>query len=140
MNDIKVSCIDSRRSAIDSFYTGTDERILNMIDDFFKRLEEFAKTCSDVSDFETKFQKSPLALEYTNLFTKVMGGQIDAKREAKEAAMYTGEEIVDDITHRAKMEARQEAYDTVRDIPVIGDAMTVKWHFDLFSRFRKKKD
>ena len=69
-----------------------------------------------------------------------MGGQIDAKREAKEAAMYTGEEIVDDITHRAKMEARQEAYDTVRDIPVIGDAMTVKQHFDLFSRFRKKKD
>ena len=35
MNDIKVSCIDSRRSAIDSFYTGNDEKILNMMDDFF---------------------------------------------------------------------------------------------------------
>ena len=38
------------------------------------------------------------------------------------------------------MDARQEAYDTIRDIPIVGDAMTVKQHFDFFSRFRKKKD
>lgn len=140
MNDIKTCCIDSRRSAIDSTYTGNDQQILNMIDDFFKKLEEFAKDCSDVSDFETKFQTSPLAQDYTNLFTKIMGSEIDAKREAKEAATYTREEIVDNLTHRARMEARQEAYDAVRDIPVIGDTMTFKQHFDFFSRFKKKKD
>ena len=83
MNDIKVSCIDSRRNAVNSSYTGNDEKILNMIADFFKRLEEFAKDCNDVADFEVKFQKSPLAQEYTSLFTKIMGSQIDAKSEAR---------------------------------------------------------
>ena len=120
MNDIKVSCIDSRRSAIESSYTGNDEKILNMIDDFFKRLEEFANDCSDVSDFETKFQASPLSNEYTKLFTKIMGSEIDTKREAREAAQFTGEQIADDLTHRARMEARMGAESALRNTPIVG--------------------
>lgn len=140
MNDIKTCCIDSRRSAIDSTYTGNDEKILNMIDDFFNRLEQFASECSDVSDFETKFQTSALAQEYTSLFTKVMGGEIDAKSEAKEVAKYAGEELIDDATHTVRMQARMQAEDTLRRTPIVGDVMTAKQHFDFFSRFKKKKD
>lgn len=55
MNDIKTCCIESRRVAINSSYNGNDEKILNMIDNFFKKLEEFATTCVDVADFENKF-------------------------------------------------------------------------------------
>lgn len=108
-NDIKVSCIDSRRMAIDSTYEGNDPKILEMIDELFKKIEEFSKECSDVADFEAKFATSPLSGEYTNLFTKIMGGNVDLKKEAKEGAMYAGSEIVDDMTHTARMQARMEA-------------------------------
>ena len=139
-NNIKVSCIDSRRTAIDSTYTGNDEKILNMIDDFFKRLEEFAKDCKDVADFETKFQASPLSNQYNSLFTKILGGEIDAKKEAKDAALYADEDIADSATHTARMHARMEAESALRNTPIVGDVMTAKQHFDFFSRFKKKKD
>lgn len=140
MNDIKVSCIDSRRTAIESTYTGNDEKILNMIDDFFKRLEEFAKDCKDVTDFETKFQASPLSGEYTQLFTKVMGGGVDAKKEAKDAALYAAEDIADSATHNVRMHARMEAESALRNAPIVGNVMTAKQHFDLFSSFKRNKD
>ena len=139
-NNIKISCIDSRRSAIESSYTGSDEKILSMIDDYFKKLEEFAKNCTDVSDFETKFQESPLSQEYTKLFTKVMGGGIDARAEAKDAALYAAEDIADSATHTVRMQARMETESALRNTPIVGDVMTAKQHFDFFSRFRKKKD
>ena len=140
MNDIKTCCIDSRKSAITSTYTGNDEKILNMINDFFKRLEEFAKDCSDVSDFETKFQSSPLSQEYSALFTKVMGGGIDAKAEASEAVAYAAEDIVDSVSLRARRKTREQVESGLRNTPIIGDVMEAKQHFDLFSRFKKKKD
>ena len=139
-NDIKVSCIDSRRMAIDSTYEGNDPKILEMIDELFKKIEEFSKECSDVADFEAKFATSPLSGEYINLFTKIMGGNVDLKKEAKEGAMYAGSEIVDDMTHTARMQARMEAEKTLRNAPIIGDVMTAKQHFDFFSRFKSKKD
>lgn len=140
MNDIKVSCIDSRRTAIDSTYTGNDEKILNMIDDFFKRLEEFSKDCKDVADFEAKFQASPLSGEYNKLFTKILGGEVDVKAEAKDAALYAAEDIADSATHNVRMHARMEAESALRNTPIVGDVMTAKQHFDLFNRFKKNKD
>lgn len=140
MNDIKTCCIDSRRTAIASTYTGKDEKILSMIDDFFNRLEEFAKECKDVTDFETKFQSSPLSQEYNALFTKVMGGGIDTKSEVRDAAKYAVEDVADSISLRARRETREQVESELRNTPVIGDVMTAKQHFDFFSRFKKKKD
>ena len=140
MNDIKTCCIDSRRTAIASTYTGNDEKILSMIDDFFNRLEEFAKECKDVSDFETKFQSSPLSQEYNALFTKIMGGGIDTKSEVCDAAKYAVEDVADSISLRARRETREQVESELRNTPVIGDVMTAKQHFDFFSRFKKKKD
>ena len=36
--------------------------------------------------------------------------------------------------------ARQDIYNKARDIPVVGEALTAKQHFDFFSRFKKKDD
>ncbi len=36
--------------------------------------------------------------------------------------------------------AKEDALSKARSIPLIGDAMTAKQHFDFFNRFRKKKD
>lgn len=117
MNDIKVSCIDSRKMALMSSYEGNDPKILNMIDEFFDRVEVFAKDCTDVADFETKFASSPLNTEYTNMFTKIMGGNIDLKKEAREEVLFTGEQIVDDLTHQARMDARSSVESTLRNTP-----------------------
>ena len=54
MNDIVKLSIQSRRDAIFNTYDITDEKTLKMIDDYFKRLEEFAKDCSDYSQVISK--------------------------------------------------------------------------------------
>lgn len=140
MNDIKTCCIDSRRSAIDSTYMGNDEKILDMIDDFFKRLEEFAKDCNDVADFEAKFQSSPLSQEYTSLFTKIMGGEVDTKSQVGDVFKDAAEDVVDSVSLRARRETREQVESGLRNTPIVGDVMTAKQHFDFFSRFKKKKD
>lgn len=72
------------------------------------------------------------------MFTKIMGGNIDLKKEAREEVLFTGEQIVDDLTHQARMDARSSVESTLRNTPIIGDVMTAKQHFDLFSRFKRK--
>lgn len=139
-NEIKTCCIDSRKSAIMSSCGDASEKTMNMIDDYFKRLEEFASTCNDVADFEAKFPANPLSQEYTNLFTKVVGGEVDVKEEARDACKYVGEDIADSLSLRARRETREKIESGLRGTPVVGDVMTAKQHFDFFNRFRKKKD
>lgn len=74
------------------------------------------------------------------MFTKILGGNIDLKKETKEDVMFAGEELVDDLTHQARMDARSNVESTLRNTPIIGDVMTAKQHFDLFNRFKKKDE
>lgn len=144
MNDIKTNCIDSRRNAIFASYNVKDSGTLKMIDDYFVKLEEFSKSCTDVMDFETKFSTSPLAKEYGDLFVLVMNSEPDINgnmpvNEVEEE--YTiQDEIKDDINRGIRRRARQDIYNKARDIPVVGEALTAKQHFDFFSRFKKKDD
>ena len=137
MDDIKTACIDSRKTAILSSITEKDEELERRVDEYFKKLEEFAKDCKDVTDFESKFATSDLAKEYADLFTIAMNPEPEKEPSL---ASEVGHEVADSVYHGARRQARQEAYDKVRDIPGIGDALTVKQHFDFFSRFKKKKD
>ena len=143
MNDIKTCCIDSRKNAIFSSYNVKDPGTIKMIDDFFKKVEEFANDCKDIQDFETKFSSSPLNKEYTDLFTMVMQTEVDSEGNApvvEQEEEYTiQDEINDDLKRAVRRKARQDVYDVARDVPVLGEAMTAKQHFDLFSKFRKKK-
>ena len=143
MDNIVKTSVESRRNALFSAYDIKDPGNLKTIDDYFKRLEDFAKDFTDISEFEAKLLESPLSKEYSDLFVQIMNTEstIDGKPPViQENTEYTvQDEIKDDLERRVRRRARQDAYDAARDIPVLGDAMTAKQHFDFFSRFRKKK-
>ena len=143
MNDIETCCIESRRKAIFSSYDVKNPGTIKMIDDFFDKVREFSRDCKDVQDFETKFATSSLNKEYTELFSMVMQTETDSDGNApvvNEEEEYTlQDEINDDVKRAVRRKARQDVYDVARDVPVLGEAMTAKQHFDFFSRFRKGK-
>ena len=137
MNDILEASVNSRKNAL--IQACTNPSLMDEINEYFERVEEFAKGCSDVADFEAKFNSSELGKEYTDLFVKATSTE-DGPNIEGELARDVATDIVDDMTHGARVRANQEVYDAARDIPVVGDALNVKQHFDFFSRFRKKKD
>jgi hypothetical protein len=144
MNDILKPSIDSRKQALFSAYDIQDPGNLKTIEDYFKRLEEFAKDYNDVMAFETAFASSPLCKEYSDLFVQIMNtertvdGQAPVVDVPEEYTLH--DEIKDDMERAVRRRARQDAYNAARDVPILGEAMTAKQHFDFFNRFRKKKD
>ena len=135
MNEMVKNSVESRRTAIFSSYEITDEKLLKKIEDYFNKLNEFASSYDDVMKFETEFASSPLAKEYTDLFVEI--SKLDNPEEKKDNV------ILDELKYDAKIHARrkayQETYDVARDLPVIGEAMNIKQHYDFFSRFKKNK-
>lgn len=138
MNEIVKNSVESRRTAIFSSYSINDQELLNKIEDYFKRLNEFASNYNDVMEFENAFATSELSKEYADLFMEISKIGNSSPDDKKDNVIL--DEIKEDVTHRVRHEVRQDAYNKVRDIPVVGDAMTVKQHFDFFSRFKKKKN
>ena len=55
-----------------------------------------------------------------------------------EASYFEIDEPTDFLIIEKILEARQDAYNAARDVPILGEAMTAKQHFDFFDRFRKK--
>lgn len=144
MNEYVKNCVDSRKMAIYNTYDIKKQENIDYINDYFKRLEEFASNYNDAMSFEQAFQTSSFNQEYMDIFTKITKTE-SVKEEimAASASPVTDEddnELQDDLTRAVRREARQEAYDKARDIPVVGDVMTAKQHFDFFSRFRKKDE
>lgn len=152
MNELIKASIDGRRNAFFTAYDIKNEDTLKKIEELFQKIEEFGSSCTDSMDFENKFASSPLNQEYIDLFTLVATTETAKNIESepnhvKSDAEYIADEVVsdvkyiaDDLTMPARRKARQEAYDKARDIPVLGEAMTAKQHFDFFSRFKKNKD
>lgn len=144
MNEILRPSIESRKNALFSAYDIKDPGNLEAINNYFKKLEEFAKDYNDVMEFETAFASSPLCSEYSNLFVQIMNTESTTDGVApvqEENTEYTiQDELKDDMERAVRRRARQDAYDKVRDIPVVGQAMEVKQHFDFFNRFRKKDE
>lgn len=137
MNEMIKNSVESRRTAIFSSYPITDQDMLKKIEDYFKKLNEFASNYNDVMEFENAFATSELSKEYTDLFMEI---STNANPSEESSSYDLKDEIKDDIKHGVRRQVRQDAYDKVRDVPIIGDAMTVKQHFDFFSRFKKKKN
>lgn len=131
MNDLVRQSVESRKVAFSSFNV-TEKEDLDLIDDYFKRLSEFAQNYDDVMKFEEEFAKSPLASEYTDLLVKVMNNTNKSDLQSEK------DEILSDASEFARRKINQESYDKLRDIPVIGNVMEAKQHFDFFNKFRKK--
>lgn len=142
MNELLKPSIESRKNALFSSYDIKDPGNIKAIDEYFKKVEEFAKDYNDVMAFETAFASSPLQQEYSDLFVQIMNTEntIDGVAPSVEVEEeYTiADELNDDLERAVRRRARQDAYDKARDIPIVGEAMTAKQHFDFFNRFRKK--
>ncbi len=142
--DIKTCCIDSRKNAIFASYNVQDPGTLKTIDDFFKKVEEFAKDCKDIQDFEAKFATSDLNKEYTDLFTMVMQTEADVNGNMPvhevEQEYTLHDEMMDDVNRAIRRRARQDMYNAARSVPGLGDAMTAKQHYDFLTSLKRKKD
>ena len=153
MNDMVKTSISARKDSLFTAYDIKDEELLKKIEDLFKRIEKFGESCKDAADFETKFATDPLNQEYINLFTEV-ATKCTAKniahaeaQDVKSDAEYILDDVASELKYQAESatsavrhQAYQEAYDKVRDIPGIGQAMEIKQHIDFFGRFGKKKE
>lgn len=138
MNEIIKNSVESRKTAIFSSYNITDQDLLNKIDDYFNRLNDYASNYNDVMEFENAFASSELNKEYTNLFIEISSYANNSTNDSKDNIIY--DEIKEDITYKVRHEAREKTYDKVRDIPIVGEALNIKQHFDLFNKFKKKKN
>lgn len=152
MDNIVKTSIDGRKSAFFSAYEIKDENLIKEIDELFNKIYEFGEGCSNSTEFETSFATSPLNTEYINLFTKVAQSCSPIVREEVPVNVKSDEEILkeeieSEARYRAKEAtlparriAREAATRAARNTPVVGDLMQAKQTFDLFSRFRKRKD
>ena len=132
-SNIRIS-VDSRKNAIFNTYDINDEKILDKINDLFNRIEEFASTCSDIQDFETKFLSSPLNQEYTNIFTEVATKcSMKGVEESSDESLIKNE-LLDDISHPIKSQLNQKKMDVLRDLPVVGDIMYAQQNIDMVNK------
>ena len=139
MDDLIKNSIESRIDCIYNSYEVEDENIKDEIIDIKNRLYELGRTCNDVGEFETKLAGSSLNQEYIDLFTELaMNCKVKGSEEEDEDNIL--DEIGDDISRHVRRRVKQDAYDKVRDVPVVGEVLTAKQHFDFFKRFRKKDE
>lgn len=150
MDENIVNSIEARKSAITDNYDLKGD-LSTKFDQLFKKIEALGKTAKDVGDFEAKFAASPLNQEYNDFFTEVATKNISLKNVAKSSGTSVGEMVsevaMDQAGSRLKQavaptraQINQAAYDKARDIPGVGEAMSIKQHFDFFSRFKKPKN
>jgi len=155
MDEYVKNSIDSRKNALFATYDVTDKGIFDKIEKLFVEITKMGEESKDAMDFEAKFAASPLNQQYLDLFTEVAtkcqpktaAPAVDTTEIEKEikkgVAAGVAESAADDVLRRVvptRAAVHQKAYDAARDIPGVGDAMTVKQHLDFFGRFRKKDD
>lgn len=150
MDENIKNSIEARKTAITNTYKLEGE-LKTESDALFKKIEELGKSSKDVTDFEAKFAASPLNKEYTDFFTKVATKNISLGNVAKASGTSVGEMVAEGVMDAAgsrlkqvvaptRAQVHQAAYDKARDIPGVGEAMSIKQHVDFFSRFKKPKD
>lgn len=149
MNDVVKQCIEGRKMAFSSAYELTDE-YKKKVDELFKKIEDFGKTCADAMDFETKFMASSLNKEYTDLFTEVsqkckyiLPPPVD-NPDVKSDKEYIRDEILSDakylakdLTMPARRKAREEFDKKMRDTP-LGKIEQASNTLNVFRRIFKK--
>lgn len=140
MDNIIRNSIDARKNAIFNSYNVTDKKMLDKIDDLFKRIDDFGEKYTDVSAFEAEFANSPLNSEYMNIFVEIAQSEIKSNKPSvgEVVAGRVGTEVKNRImpSRAVRADKRDQA---LRNIPVIGDVIDVGQKIDLFNKFRKDK-
>ena len=139
MSDEVKNCVESRKTAIFN-YNITDQDVIDKVNDYFNRVEVFAKDFKTANEFEAAFATSGYSQEYIDLFELLLNYDTKANSFSKEAGDGIFNEVSEEVTHQARHKARSQIDSALLDTPVIGDAINIKHKFDFFSRFKKKKD
>ena len=146
---IKAS-IEARRIAFENSYELTSE-YKKKVETLFNKITEFAKTCKDSIDFETKFASSSLNKEYSDLFVEIgtnckfkkqevtddVPSESKGSKVLKEVSS-DAKYLVDDITMPARRQARMKMDSKLRDTPY-GKIEQASNMFHLFKRLKPRK-
>ena len=131
--------IDARKDAIGANYK-IDAEMQKKIDALFAEIEKLGEKSKDAGEFEAEFQKSPLNQQYLDLFTEIAtkcapntaAPKVDTSGISKTIAggVATGalESVADDALRKVvptRAAVHQKAYDEVRKIPGVGNAIDV---------------
>ena len=145
--------IKTRKDVIFTTYDVKDEKILKKIDELFGEIEKLGAKCKDVSEFEKKFATSPLNQKYMDLFTEIATSMASRQATGQVAASMAGG-VVEGMARNAlggviptRAAVHQKAYDEVRKVPGLGDAIDIGQKASyavhlgkLFGGRKKKKD
>ena len=145
MNKIIRQSIDARKAAYANSFeidAGTQKKI----DALFVEIEKLGEKCKDAGEFEAEFSKSPLNQKYMDLFTEIATKSATknaAKGAAAGAVQSAAEQALRNVVP-TRAAVHQKAYDEVRKIPGVGDAIDVaekaSYASHLAKLFKKKKD
>ncbi len=139
MDKLIKQSIDARKNAFSASYK-VDADMQKKIDALFAEIDKLGEKSKDVGEFETEFQKSPLNQKYLDLFTeiatkcapKTAAPKVDtsdiSKTIAGGVAAGALESVADDAIRKVVptwAAVHQKAYDEVRKIPGVGDAIDV---------------
>lgn len=140
MNEMVKNSIDARKNAIYNTYEVTNDKLKKEIDELFDKIYEYGKDMKGQTEFESKFPTSPLNQEFIDMFTKVaqsspmvqdLKNQNNVASDVANMALDEVEMGVDSLTHPMRHKAYQAANDKIRNLPIVGDILTVKQHADL---------
>ena len=149
--------IDARKDAMGASYQ-IDTGMQKKIDALFAEIEKLGEKCKDSGEFEAEFSKSPLNQKYLDLFTEVAtkcqpqtaAPKVDTsgigKMVAGGVAAGVLESAADDAIRKVvptRAAVHQKAYDEVRKVPGVGDAIDVaekaSYGAHLAKLFKRKK-
>ena len=157
MDQYVKQSIDGRKQAIFNAYEVRDE-MKKKIDAVFSEIEKLGEKCKDVGEFEAEFAKSSLNQQYMDLFTEVATSSTAkavapkasmkglGKMVAGGAAVGIAESAADQAMRNVvptRAAVHQAAYDEVRKVPVVGDAIDIgqkaSYAAHIGKLFRRKK-
>ena len=145
MDKIIKQSIDARKAAYANSFE-IDAGAQKKIDALFVEIDKLGEKCKDVGEFEAEFSKSPLNQKYMDLFTEI-ATKSATKNAVKGAAMGAVQSAAEQALRNVvptRAAVHQKAYDEVRKIPGVGDAIDVakkaNYASHLAKLFKKKKD
>ena len=152
MDQAIEATITARKKAIDDYYSipASEE---SEVAGVFSEMETLGTRCAALGKFEKEFAASGLNDRYLALFTKLkvkksvcanavaqsftqhLTNKDQLVQDVKDEAAYA----VDTMTQPARHETYVEAYDELRDVPVVGDIVSEKGLIGQVAHLFKKK-
>ena len=126
MDKIIRQSIDARKAAYANSFE-IDAEMQKKIDALFSEIEKLGEKCKDAGEFEAEFSKSPLNQKYMDLFTEIATKSV-TKNAVKGAAVGAVQSVAEQALRNVvptRAAVHQKAYDEVRKIPGVGDAIDI---------------